>query len=1102
MTPFMSIALFVALFLLNSDRIQKAIEICSECLILLKSADQNSKDQFDSVLLQFYSDIYTVLFSAYRHISDDISAERYGRKLFDLYSESGIMLYKLGENLKAKEFVVRALAITTEIGDRSGEASCYGNLGVLLQSFGQYDKAKEYHQKALVIRTEIGDRKGEATDYGNLGTVFESLGQYDNAKEYLQQALVIRTEIGDREGEASCYGNLGTVFRSLGQYDKAKDYLQKALVIRTEIGDRQGEASSYGNLGTVFQSLGQYDNAKEYLQQALVIRTEIGDREGEATDYGNLGAVFESLGQYDKAKEYLQKALVIRTEIGDREGEASSYGNLGTVFQSLGQYDKAKEYHQKALVIRTEIGDREGEATDYGNLGTVFESLGQYDKAKEYHQKALVIRTEIGDRQGEASSYGNLGTVFYSLGQYDNANEYLQQALVIRTEIGDRQGEALSYGNLGAVFESLGQYDKAKEYLQKALVIRTEIGDRKGEASCYGNLGTVFQSLGQYDKAKEYHQKALVIRTEIGDRKGEASSYGNLGTVFQSLGQYDNAKQYHQKGLVITTEIGDKKGKAAQLSNLGGVSRTLGDYEASEVCLEKALYISRDIGAGRTEFEILRGYAILYLSQNKIKDSLSCLHLCIEKYEELRYFLGSNDEFKTSLLEHSGIFPYKLLCILLCDTGNARDALYVEELGRARGLSDLMAEKYSVETHIFANPQSWYGIENILRKKNNCTCLYISYFQNLLHLWILKTSGVLHHRRISVEENLVQAGLPKDLSLSQFLDDNFRGLGILPTKDCEDRSLNTINVQPLSPAQKSSARLRLVEEDEEKEVISSLSLCYKMFIAPVYDLLEEPEVIIVPDRSLYKVPFAALSEKEGAEFLSETHKIRVIPSLTTLKIIQDSPEGYHSNTGALIIGNPKVNWLPSLPFARREAEMVGRLMRVPPLVEEKATKQAVLERIGSVSLIHFAAHGNAQRGEIALSPIPIPNSQNAIPPQEAYMLTMADVSRVKVRAKLVVLSCCHSGRGEITAEGVIGIARAFLGSGARSVLAALWAIPDLATEQLMNRFYKHLVEGESASESLHQAMKWMRKNGLRKMSEWASFTLIGDDVRLEFDKQR
>ena len=48
MIAFMSIALLVALFLLNSDRIQKAIEICSECLILANNTDRNSKDQFNS----------------------------------------------------------------------------------------------------------------------------------------------------------------------------------------------------------------------------------------------------------------------------------------------------------------------------------------------------------------------------------------------------------------------------------------------------------------------------------------------------------------------------------------------------------------------------------------------------------------------------------------------------------------------------------------------------------------------------------------------------------------------------------------------------------------------------------------------------------------------------------------------------------------------------------------------------------------------------------------------------------------------------------------------------------------------------------------------
>ena len=113
---------------------------------------------------------------------------------------------------------------------------------------------------------------------------------------------------------------------------------------------------------------------------------------------------------------------------------------------------------------------------------------------------------------------------------------------------------------------------------------------------------------------------------------------------------------------------------------------------------------------------------------------------------------------------------------------------------------------------------------------------------------------------------------------------------------------------------------------------------------------------------------------------------------------------------------------------------------------------------------------------------------------------MSDISKLQLRAKLVVLSCCHSGRGQIRVEGVVGIAQAFLGSGARSVLVALWALEDSATEQFMNSFYDHLVRGESASESLHQAMKWMRSNGYSDVRQWAPFMLIGDNVKFDFGK--
>ena len=84
---------------------------------------------------------------------------------------------------------------------------------------------------------------------------------------------------------------------------------------------------------------------------------------------------------------------------------------------------------------------------------------------------------------------------------------------------------------------------------------------------------------------------------------------------------------------------------------------------------------------------------------------------------------------------------------------------------------------------------------------------------------------------------------------------------------------------------------------------------------------------------------------------------------------------------------------------------------------------------------------------------------------------------------------------------MVGIARAFLGARARSVIASLWAINDAATLEFMKQFYEHLMKGKSASNSLHQATKWMRESEkFCAVKNWASeFVLIGDDVSLNFD---
>ena len=364
------------------------------------------------------------------------------------------------------------------------------------------------------------------------------------------------------------------------------------------------------------------------------------------------------------------------------------------------------------------------------------------------------------------------------------------------------------------------------------------------------------------------------------------------------------------------------------------------------------------------------------------------------KSERLRAFLRDNDQFKISFSDVLSI-PCRIRAVSLVSSGNdPNKALYVLELTRARALADLMTTRYSVERKIpAADPQFWIGIENIMKQESNCSCLYIYNHVEKMFFWILKASGTIHFRTLTLHESDIAAGFSD--SSNEFFAASFRSFGILPQEYCEDRSLNDINSKAEFSQEEELASLRRSSDEDDTKL--SLTLLYNTIIAPVADLLEERKIIIVPDSCLYHVPFPALLDDSGKCF-SQTFRIRIVPSLTTLKYIQDSPADYHSQCGVLIVGDPDVGMVhfkggrktfKALPFARREAEMIGRLLGVQPLLGEEATKQAVLEMLHSAGLIHFAAHGDAERGEIALSPV---RSPGKLPTEQDYLLTMSVLS--------------------------------------------------------------------------------------------------------------
>ncbi|CAH3015654.1 unnamed protein product [Porites evermanni] len=812
--------------------------------------------------------------------------------------------------------------------------------------------------------------------------------------------------------------------------------------------------------------------------------------------YESQRSIFKDLGEYVKAKEHLEKGLAIAEKIGDRETEAKCYASLGHIFASLSEYVKAKEHYEKGLAIAEKIGDRETEAKCYLNLGHIFASLSEYVKAKEHTEKGLAIAEKIGDRGTEAKCYVNLGKIFASFCEYVKAKEHSEKGLAIAEKIGDRETEAKFYLNLGKIFVSLSEYVKAKEHYKKGLAIAEKIGDRGIEAECYVNLGRIFASLSEYVKAQEHSEKGLAIAEKIGDREREAKCYLNLGHIFTSLSEYVKAQEHSEKGLAIAEKIGDREIEVQCYTNLGRLFSSLGEYVKAKECLEKALVLEGKHGNIENESRCHFLLSVCFFLEGNTAEGKSNAFACLNKLEGIRR-LQVHDKFKISYFDRN-VHNYRLLSQFLC-ANFPNEAFNIEEFGRARALTDLMSARYSVENEIPVSLQTWYDVESIVKKESNCACLYISYLGQLINLWVVQAENPLIFRQIKVNDVFGSGSRVADLLCREI----YREVLFLAPEQCEDRSWLPSNAY----SEQGCERPIVEDENENQQPELTPAYVYKMIIAPVADYLNEPEIIIVPDRLFYKVPFAALEEESG-KYLSESFRIRIVPSLATLKLIQDSPPDYHSQTGVLIVGDPHVGdvlykgilrQISRLSFANMEAKMIGKLFGTQPLLGKQATKQAVLQNIHSVSLIHFACHGNAERGEILLAPPPLTDRR---PQEEDYLLTMENISKVQLRAKLVVLSCCHSAKGQISAEGVVGIARAFLGSGARSVLAALWAIEDEATEQFMSHFYESLVRGKSASESLQQAMKWMRENGFSEVTQWAPFMLIGDNVTLDIRKLR
>lgn len=830
----------------------------------------------------------------------------------------------------------------------------------------------------------------------------------------------------------------------------------------------------------------------------------------ELAEAGNWRALFAMAGHAIETARDLRDAKP--------EWAVGIYIYVGGCYRRFGEYAKGIEMNEECLAFATKVGNRAGQGVAYANLGVCYQLLGQYARAIEQHEHSLTMKREVGDRAGQGTTYNNLGICYHSLGMFDKAIQLFEEALAIKEEVGIGEGKGTTLSNLGSCYMSLRQYAKAIELHEQALTIFEE-GNQEGKAGASLNLGNCYYSLGQYAEAIKLLEQALAILQEVGDKAGQGRAYSGLGNCYESLGEYVKAIQLHKHALSISEQVGNRLGQGNAWNNLGNALSKSGDATGAARALVRGLVVKQ-----RVEQDV-----------------------------------GVHDDRRVSMFEEQQKTYRRLQDVLLGQAGQEGWALGVASQAKGRALAyhlgwgsggqdesgDWASGDQAVDRPYEEVCESWWvEVQRLARAEGRTTCvLEFSFLSDeKMGIWVVAgATGELLCSKVVASTGLGGSG---GRSIQEVLAEarssmNVRGRdamsGSAPDAAASSSSSSTVteSVEHLGDLLSTDGgaasaargpRRDLSQVEVVKREVRLLQELYAALIEPVQGALEgAEELLILPHQELYEVPWAALTDSVGG-YLIERHAIRTSPSL---RVARQAADKVQTCGHVVLVGNP----LPipqrfrPLNFADKEVDSIHKILNTAGLevlpkhhfrenLDPPATKANVKNSLQGAAWAHMALHGDLETDSLVLA-IPFGSADqdkdSGLSMREVQGSEQEQVQGVQMAAgATVVLSACNTGRGEIKAEGVVGIARGFLLANASAAVVSLWSVDDSSTAALMRIKYTHLAQGCTVPEALRLAMLRLARprsrhaedvaDGLqedwKRPMHWAGFLVVGAATRL------
>ncbi len=858
---------------------------------------------------------------------------------------------------------------------------------------------------------------------------------------------------------------------------------------------------------------GRFDEALPVAEEAIELALAGGDAlEAARGDLARVHALVH-LGRYREAIERAQAARATFVGAGEWVLAGRADASLGGIYQKLEQptealrcFDRGRPLLSQEPVLLAQL---------QSNRGLALLHLDDFGGAAQAYHAALPAFAQAHMEWACGIVEGNLAELAARRGRLQEALYYFER---VRRHL-ERDSAPAELARMLAeqadALVTLGALDEALRQYQAALPILERHGQVREAAKARYGIGRVLAARDRPVEAEASLRAALAAFEQLGQQVECARL--NLVRAELALRAQRPAESRALAERALAALHDRPVDAAAARYHSAQAALATGDLAAAETALAEAIAVAEALGVAPLAADLWHARGLAQRAAGNVEAAVGAFQTAVRHLEGVRGSLQA-ERFRAAFSGRRLEFYDDLAVAALESTRPDATAIAFAAVERAKSRALLEQVRGTIAPHVAAEHADlaeaallteWQVLHdelNALYSRLADACFGADPRAST-ETWRAKiraaherldglegrlsaTRGAasLHARPVDLAD--LQAHVAAETAVVEYfaLDQEILAFLVRPDRQLVVRRLGGMATitelaeqvhfqmrRALRPGAMSGSRGARLVEDARR----ALGALQQVIFAPLRDELGGVRrLLVVPHGPLHAVPFHALWD--GAQYLGEVFEIAGAPSASLLVNLRTRRATRPAAQTALVVGVADA----LAPQIETEARHVAALLKTDQLLlREDATADAVRALAETADVIHFACHGQFSADHPLAAGLKLADR----------WLTVREIYELRLRASIVTISGCETGRNAVTAgDELTGLVRGFLAAGATALLVSLWTVHDASTATLMSSFYNHWQMGAQSVAGALQAARLEEMRAHPHPAFWAPFALIGE----------